>query len=69
MGHSSRYALSAYHFFVLCLSGFNVVIIIGFTQLLALVLGRIRQPRVIAEVIGGVILGPSIMGRDRKSVV
>ena len=66
MGHSSRYALSAYHFFVLCLSGFNVVIIIGFTQLLALVLGRIRQPRVIAEVIGGVILGPSIMGRIPK---
>ena len=66
MGHSSRYALSAYHFFVLCLSGFHVVIIIGFTQLLALVLGRIRQPRVIAEVIGGVILGPSIMGRIPK---
>ena len=40
-----------------------VVIIIGFTQILALILGRIRQPRVIAEVIGGVILGPSIMGR------
>ena len=33
------------------------------TQLLALFLGRIRQPRVIAEVIGGVILGPSVMGR------
>ena len=33
------------------------------TQILALILGRIRQPRVIAEVIGGVILGPSIMGR------
>jgi Kef-type K+ transport system membrane component KefB len=33
------------------------------TQLLSLFLGRIRQPRVIAEVIGGVILGPSIMGR------
>ena len=32
------------------------------TQLLALFLSRIRQPRVIAEVIGGVILGPSVMG-------
>ncbi|KAK7696183.1 hypothetical protein QCA50_000834 [Cerrena zonata] len=41
----------------------QVVVIIGFTQILALILGRIRQPRVIAEVIGGVILGPSIMGR------
>lgn len=33
-----------------------VVIIIGMTQLLALFLSRIRQPRVIAEVIGGVLL-------------
>ncbi|KZT29364.1 cation/H+ exchanger [Neolentinus lepideus HHB14362 ss-1] len=41
----------------------QVVIIIGSTQLLSLLLGRIRQPRVIAEVITGVILGPSIMGR------
>ncbi|TFK66204.1 hypothetical protein BDN72DRAFT_800249 [Pluteus cervinus] len=41
----------------------QVVLIIGITQLLALILGRIRQPRVISEVIGGVILGPTIMGR------
>ncbi|KAI1796089.1 cation/H+ exchanger [Ganoderma leucocontextum] len=40
----------------------QVIVIIGMTQLLALLLGRIRQPRVIAEVIGGVILGPSVMG-------
>ncbi|KAJ7130969.1 Sodium/hydrogen exchanger family-domain-containing protein [Mycena filopes] len=40
----------------------QVIIIIGMTQLLALGLARIRQPRVIAEVIGGVILGPSVMG-------
>ncbi|KAL5527777.1 hypothetical protein ACEPAG_6578 [Sanghuangporus baumii] len=38
-------------------------IIIIFTQLLSTVLGRIRQPRVIAEVIGGVLLGPSVMGQ------
>jgi len=30
----------------------QVLVIIGMTQLLALILGRIRQPRVIAEVIG-----------------
>ncbi|KAI0375958.1 hypothetical protein BV20DRAFT_960038 [Pilatotrama ljubarskyi] len=41
----------------------QVVVIIGLTQLLALVFARIRQPRVIAEVIGGVLLGPSVMGR------
>ncbi len=39
------------------------VIIICFTQILSLLLGRIRQPRVIAEVIGGVLLGPTVMGR------
>lgn len=32
------------------------------TQILALIGSRIRQPRVIAEVIGGVLLGPSVMG-------
>ncbi|KAH9477822.1 K(+)/H(+) antiporter 1 [Psilocybe cubensis] len=32
-------------------------------QFLSLILSRIRQPRVIAEVIGGVILGPTVMGR------
>ncbi|KAH8118650.1 Sodium/hydrogen exchanger family-domain-containing protein [Phellopilus nigrolimitatus] len=41
----------------------QVAIIILFTQLLSLVLARIRQPRVIAEVIGGVLLGPSVFGR------
>ncbi len=33
------------------------------TQFLALIFSRIRQPRVIAEVIGGVLLGPTVMGR------
>ncbi|KAK0461621.1 Sodium/hydrogen exchanger family-domain-containing protein [Desarmillaria tabescens] len=41
----------------------QLVIIISMTQLLALIFSRIRQPRVIAEVIGGVILGPTVMGR------
>ncbi|KAI5120691.1 hypothetical protein M0805_006979 [Coniferiporia weirii] len=41
----------------------QVAVIVIFTQLLSLLLGRIRQPRVIAEVIGGVLLGPSVMGR------
>ena len=39
------------------------MIIILFSQILALGLGRIRQPRVIAEVIGGILLGPTVMGR------
>ena len=31
--------------------------------MLSLLFSRIRQPRVIAEVIGGVLLGPTVMGR------
>ena len=38
-------------------------IIIIFCRLLHEPLSRLRQPRVIAEVIGGIILGPSVMGR------
>ncbi|KAI0091841.1 Sodium/hydrogen exchanger family-domain-containing protein [Irpex rosettiformis] len=41
----------------------QLVIIMAVTQLLALLFRPIRQPRVISEVIAGVILGPSIMGR------
>lgn len=33
------------------------------TQLLSLGLGKIRQPKVIAEVLGGIVLGPTLMGR------
>ena len=52
------------HFFYI--SGFSwilmfPVIIIGMTQLLAYPLSKIRQPRVIAEVIAGIILGPTGM--------
>jgi Kef-type K+ transport system membrane component KefB len=41
----------------------QVVIIIAMTQGLSLIFSRIRQPRVISEVIGGIILGPTVMGR------
>ncbi|WPG97475.1 Hypothetical protein R9X50_00025100 [Acrodontium crateriforme] len=40
-----------------------VGIIIVFCRLLHYPLSLIRQPRVIAEVIGGILLGPSVMGR------
>ena len=36
------------------------VVIIAMTQFLHLLLSRIRQPRVIAEIIGGVLLGPTV---------
>lgn len=38
-------------------------IIIVFCRLLHYPLSKLRQPRVIAEVIGGILLGPSVMGR------
>ncbi|KXG54266.1 Cation/H+ exchanger [Penicillium griseofulvum] len=41
----------------------QAVIIIVLCRLLHWPLSKIRQPRVIAEVIGGIILGPSVMGR------
>ncbi|EIN12520.1 hypothetical protein PUNSTDRAFT_118323 [Punctularia strigosozonata HHB-11173 SS5] len=41
----------------------QVGIIIMMTQLLSLGLRRMKQPRVIAEVLGGIILGPTACGR------
>lgn len=38
-------------------------IIIIFTRILAYFLAKIRQPAVIAEVIGGILLGPTVFGR------
>ncbi|KAI0347463.1 hypothetical protein BDW22DRAFT_1404997 [Trametopsis cervina] len=41
----------------------QLIIIMAMTQLLVFAFRPLRQPRVISEVIAGVILGPSIMGR------
>lgn len=41
----------------------QAIIIIAFTRLLGYGLAKIRQPTVIAEVIGGIILGPTVMER------
>ncbi|KAL8937127.1 MAG: hypothetical protein Q9211_003847 [Gyalolechia sp. 1 TL-2023] len=38
-------------------------IIVIFCRLLHYPLSKIRQPRVIAEIVGGIILGPSVLGR------
>ncbi|EUC66451.1 potassium:hydrogen antiporter [Rhizoctonia solani AG-3 Rhs1AP] len=41
----------------------QLILIVCMTQALALLFSKIKQPRVIAEVIGGILLGPTALGR------
>ncbi|KAI7895587.1 Sodium/hydrogen exchanger family-domain-containing protein [Mucor mucedo] len=41
----------------------QVAIILAFCRIIAIPLGYLRQPKVISEVIAGIILGPTAMGR------
>eukprot|EP01041_Mallomonas_annulata_P014007 gene14007-29828_t len=43
----------------------QAVIIIGITRALSFLGGILKQPRVIFEVIGGILLGPSALGRNK----
>ena len=40
----------------------QVILIVAVTRCLDLVLSKLLQPRVISEVLGGIILGPSVLG-------
>ncbi|KAL1195569.1 Cation/H(+) antiporter 18 [Cardamine amara subsp. amara] len=51
--------------FALPLAILQIVIVIVLTRVLAYLLRPLRQPRVIAEVIGGIMLGPSLLGRSK----
>ncbi|XP_022972726.1 cation/H(+) antiporter 20-like [Cucurbita maxima] len=41
------------------------VLILLLTRLLAAILKPLRQPKVIAEILGGILLGPSVFGRNQ----
>ncbi|KAK7291767.1 hypothetical protein RIF29_07164 [Crotalaria pallida] len=44
----------------------QICLVVGFTRFLAFLLKPLKQPRVIAEIIGGILLGPSAIGRNEK---
>ncbi|KAL5991429.1 hypothetical protein ACLOJK_012338 [Asimina triloba] len=41
----------------------QLILIVSTTRALNLILKPLRQPRVVAEIVGGVILGPSVLGK------
>ncbi|KAK8965119.1 Cation/H(+) antiporter 19 [Platanthera guangdongensis] len=51
--------------FALPLVILQIILVVVLTRALAFILRPLRQPRVIAEIIGGIVLGPSALGRSK----
>ncbi|OMO85093.1 Cation/H+ exchanger [Corchorus olitorius] len=51
--------------FALPLAILQICLVVVLTRGLAFLLRPLRQPRVIAEIIGGILLGPSVLGRSK----
>ncbi|KAK7251397.1 hypothetical protein RIF29_34550 [Crotalaria pallida] len=52
--------------FALPLLILQICLVVVVTRLLAFLLKPMRQPRVIAEIVGGILLGPSVLGRNKS---
>ncbi|XWS50036.1 hypothetical protein CRYUN_Cryun12cG0053800 [Craigia yunnanensis] len=52
--------------FALPLAILQICLVVVLTRGLAFLLRPLRQPRVIAEIIGGILLGPSVLGRSNS---
>ncbi|XVE57989.1 hypothetical protein DITRI_Ditri04bG0133900 [Diplodiscus trichospermus] len=52
--------------YALPLAIIQICLVVVVTRILAFLIRPLRQPHVIAEIVGGILLGPSVLGRNQK---